>query len=374
MRLLWFNLATDADDPILGFTSQWIAAVAEKVERIRVVTVRAGRLDLPANVRCDSVGKEKGVSRTLRVLNFYRILADILRNERIDACFSHMIPLFTILSAPLLRRRGIPIVTWYAHPSLTLQLKLAHHLSDRMATSLASTYPYRREKVVILGQGIDTNRFRPNASPPDEPPVVLCAGRLSPVKDHATLLRAAAALRRDFSVRFRLVILGSPARPSDESYRVSLEKMVRELSIEDIVLFHEAVPPSELPGWFRRSTIHVNLTGTGFGDKVALESLASARPTLTANEDFRETLGRYADQMLFRRGDPDDLSRRLRQLLALSQAERDVMGDYLRARTQSLHGLRGLAGRLVDLLAGCVESKSSSPRLRARVANSIPDE
>lgn len=360
MRLLWFNLVTDADDPILGFTSHWISRVAERVERIRVVTVRTGRLDLPGNVRCDSVGKERGVSRSLRVWNFYRILGTILRNEPIDACFSHMIPLFTILSAPVLRLRRIPIVTWYAHPSLTGQLKLAHFLSDRMATSLASTYPYRRDKLSILGQGIDTDRFQPNGSRPDEPPVVLCAGRLSPVKDHPTLLRAAASLRRRFSGGFQMVILGSPARPSDVSYRDSLEELTVTLGINDIVRFEEGVPPSELPGWYRRCSVHVNLTGSGFGDKVALESQACGRPTLTANEDFRETLGKHADQLLFRHGNADDLSARLLGLLTLSQGERDDMGHYLRERVLRLHGLTGLADRLVRLLEESIESKTRS--------------
>ena len=360
MRLLWFNLATDADDPILGFTSQWIEKVAARVKRIRVVTVRAGRLDLPPNVRCDSVGKERGVLRPLRVLNFYRILGDILRREPIDASFSHMIPLFTILSAPVLRPRGIPIVTWFAHPSLNTQLKLAHHLSDRMATSLDSTYPYRRDKLSILGQGIDTDRFAPNGARPEEPALVLCAGRISPVKDHPTLLRSAAALRRRFPGPFRLVILGNPARPSDVSYRDSLKKLAAALGIDDIVRFADGVPPSEVAGWYRRSTVHVNLTAAGFGDKVALESQACGRPTLTANEDFRETLGRYAETLLFRHGDADDLSERLLRLLALSPDEREEMGSYLRERIQRLHGLTGLAGRLVGLLEESIESKARS--------------
>ena len=33
MRLLLFNLATDADDPILGFTTRWIEARDGQVRR-----------------------------------------------------------------------------------------------------------------------------------------------------------------------------------------------------------------------------------------------------------------------------------------------------------------------------------------------------
>ena len=178
MRLLWFNLATDADDPVLGFTSRWIQAIATKVERIRVITMRAGRIELPENVRCDSVGKEAGYSRPRRIVEFYRILLEVLRNEPVDACFSHMVPLFTVLAAPLLRPKGVPIVTWYTHPSLTLQLRFAHRLSAQMVTSLPSSYPYDTDKLRVLGHGIDTDRFAPDKTRPQLPVLILCAGRL----------------------------------------------------------------------------------------------------------------------------------------------------------------------------------------------------
>src|SRR4030095_1201145 len=44
MRLLLFNLATDVDDPALGFTACWIAALAKRVERIYVITMRLGQV------------------------------------------------------------------------------------------------------------------------------------------------------------------------------------------------------------------------------------------------------------------------------------------------------------------------------------------
>ena len=144
MRLLLFNLATDADDPLLGFTTRWIGALAKRVEFIHVITMRVGRLDVPGNVRVYSVGKEKGYSEPRRVIEFYRFLFRILREDRIDACFSHMIPIFTVLAAPVLRPKGIPIVTWYAHRQVTSTLKLAHHFSDRMISSDKTSYPYYR--------------------------------------------------------------------------------------------------------------------------------------------------------------------------------------------------------------------------------------
>ena len=105
MHLLLFNLATDADDPLLGFTTSWIRAIARRVTSIHVITMRSGRCDLPDNVTVYSVGKEKGYSEPRRVLEFYRHLFSILGNHPIDACFCHMIPAFVFLAGPLLKAK-----------------------------------------------------------------------------------------------------------------------------------------------------------------------------------------------------------------------------------------------------------------------------
>jgi glycosyltransferase involved in cell wall biosynthesis len=349
MRLLLFNLATDADDPILGFTTRWIQALAKRVEFIHVITMRAGRIEVPENVRVYSVGKEKGYSEPRRAVEFYRYLFRVLREDRIDACFSHMIPIFTVLAAPVLKVKKIPIVTWYAHPSLTWILKLAHHLSDRMVTSVATAYPYRKDKLVVVGQGIDTDLFCPDGSPPEEPPMILCVGRLSPVKDHPTLIRAAALLRERWKKPFRVVILGGPAGPKDEPYVRSLHRLVEELNLQDIVSFHPPVPQSALPNWYRRCTVHVNLTPTGFGDKVAWEAMACGRPCLAANEGFRETLGEYAEMLLFPYGDVEALAKHLLWLLRLPSNEVERIGTHLRARVVALHSIERLAEVLVTL-------------------------
>ena len=353
MRLLWFNLATDIDDPLLGFTTRWIEAVAEQVDFIHVVTMRAGKVKVPNNVRVHSVGQEKGYSKLRRVWEFYRILLRILRKDKIDACFSHMIPIFTVLAAPPLKANSIPIVTWYAHPSLSTTLKIAHRLSSKVVTTMPSSYPYRHDvKVVPIGQGIDTDLFSPDEQVKlQNQPMILCVGRLSPVKDHITLIRAASLLRKSLNTPFKVVILGNPTGPNDERYVQKLRREVNLLGLEDVVVFHPAVPMIELPDWYRRCTVHVNLTPVGFGDKVALEAMACGKPCLVANKGFRKTLGKYADSLLFDHGDANSLAARLEQMLQMEERERAVLDTYLRARVVQMHGLHGLASRLVNLLS-----------------------
>lgn len=355
MRLLLFNLATDEDDPVLGFTSAWIRALAARCASVDVITMRAGRQDLPPNVRVHSVGKEKGYSIPRRIAVFYRLLRRILREARIEACFSHMMPAFSALGGPVLRARGIPLVTWYAHPSLTPTLKLAHHLSDRMVASLPTAYPYRADKLTVVGQGIDTGLFAPGGRE-DDPPLVLCVGRLSPIKDHGTLIEAAARLQGS-GARFRLSIVGGAAGARDEAYAQALRRQVDARGLAGCVDWAGPLPPRALPAWYRRCAAHVNLTRTGSGDKSVLEAMSCARPSLVANRGFRELLGSHAGRLAFPEGDADALAGRLQDLLRAGAGERAAIGADLRERVVLHHALDRLADRLLALLRELAASK-----------------
>ncbi len=351
-RLLLFNLVTDADDPVLGFTSLWIRALAARTEQVEVLTMRQGRIDLPPNVRVHSVGLEAGLSRPRRLLRFYSQLSAILRAAPIDGCFSHMMPLFSALGGPVLRTLGIPLVTWYAHPSLTRTLKAADFMSNRMVTSLPGAYPYRADKLTVIGQGIDTALFHPVSDVPVNPHMILCVGRLSQVKDHPTLLRAFAQLLKS-RPDLRLHILGAALREPDRLYLESLRQLTASLGISDRVAFEKPVPFTELPLWYSKCNVHVNLTPAGFGDKVAWEAMACGRPCLVANADFAETLGRHAGELSFPQGDAPGLAARLGTILDTSDAHRSAVGTYLRGQVMRLHSIDGLTDRILNELEFC---------------------
>ncbi len=350
MHLLVFNLATDAHDPILGFTTLWLNQLAAQVTTIHVITMRAGVLQLRENITVYSLGKELGYSEPRRAVRFYRFLSEILRHQAIDLCFSHMTPIFTNLAAPILKPLGIPIVTWYAHPSLTNNLKCAHYLSDKMVTSIPTAYPYHHHKLVVVGQGIDTDLFAPSPNPvPRQSPLILAVGRLSPVKDYGTLIRAVAYLHAQTSLPLQLRIVGNPTNTKDQAYVQSLYELVETLNLTSIVTWQPAVSMYELPDIYRQCTIYVNLTPTGFGDKVALEAMACGKVCVTANRGFRETLGVYAEQLLFAHADPQDLAAKLAYLLSLTDAQRQAIGDDLRQQIIRCHSLERLIGNLLAL-------------------------
>jgi glycosyltransferase involved in cell wall biosynthesis len=145
-------------------------------------------------------------------------------------------------------------------------------------------------------------------------------------------------------------VLGSPARPSDETYVASLRKLSRDLRIDAMVRFVPGVSTDQLADWYRKCTVHINMTQAGFGDKVALEAMACARPCIVANTDFQETLGRFTPGLLYNYGDPESLSVKLESLRDRSPEERHQMGVYLREQVIRLHSVQSLAKRIVHLL------------------------
>lgn len=345
-HILIFNLMTDADDGVLGFTTRWINEFARVVPKVTVLTMYQGRLDVASNVRVFSAGRERGWSEPRRAMEFYRRLCNLLAGEKIDMCFSHMMPLFSWMGGPLLQAQGIPLITWYAHPNLTWSVRAADALSNRMVASVPNAYPHHRRKLTVIGQGIDTSLFAPGAA---EQSVVLCAGRLSRVKNHFTLLRAFREVLNTAGSPLRLVIIGAKSGGDSERYYSELQREVAALGLATQVEFLPPLPQRELVTWYQSCLVHVNLTPAGFGDKVAWEAMSCGSVCLVGNPDFAETAGRLRDEILFRHDDALHLARLLTHWLATGPVRRREAGAYLREQVKRLHSIEGLVHNVLSL-------------------------
>ena len=403
-RLLVFNLATDADDPVLAFTTVWLNRLATHYEAVDVITMRAGRLAVADNVRVYSVGKELGWSEPRRVWEFTRLLRARLAEARYEACFAHMMPLFAVLGAPQLRIARVPVTLWYTHRSPHWTVRAAVPLVRRVVTAAPDSFPIATPKLRVLGHGVDTDFFSP-ANPaephspaplsslergsneaPDRPHppapstsgrrgeeiasvqtgassvpegegtrlradtpgarAIVHVARLMPIKHQATLIRAAASVPGT-----RAVLIGDVPPGQDTAYPSQLASLAAELGTEDRVAFAGAQSAEGVRDAYRAAFAAVNLSPPGLFDKAALEAMACAVPTLVANPAFDDLLG--DDAALLRTAGPDDadgLAERLRALLAMPETERAALGLRLRERTAAAHSLDGLIERLVRVL------------------------
>jgi len=348
-HLLLFNLRTDLDDPILGFTSGWITALLAHYDAIDVITMHRGRTAFDERVRVFSLGRERRWPAPLRLLAFYGHLLRLLLSRRYQAAFSHMAPLLSILAAPLLSLFELRLVTWYTHRQRHRQIIWAARLSWRVVSAVESSFPIPTPKLRALGHGIPTNFFSPDeAAPVDEPPLLALVARLTPIKRQHLLIEALTLLGLDS----RLVLVGSVPDGYEADYAHQLRRQVARLGLEGRVIFAGAQTPDQVRAWYRRASLAFNLSPVGLFDKAALEGMACAVPTLVCNPAFAPLLGEEGAGLLLPEDlDAAQLAQAIRAWLARPLAERRALGMALRRAVVEQHSLERLAARLARVLA-----------------------
>src|SRR3972149_5992145 len=101
MKLLFITQKVDKNDDVLGVYHRWIEELAKKAERIHVICLYKGRVEMPGNVEAHSLGKElpglprrglikAGRSRLRYLWNFFRLIWKLRREY--DVVFVHMNP------------------------------------------------------------------------------------------------------------------------------------------------------------------------------------------------------------------------------------------------------------------------------------------
>ncbi len=349
MKVLMFTQKVDENDPILGFTVRWIEKLSEKVEELFVIASYVGSFELPSNVRVMSLGKEVKRNRFLRLFNIYKLSLPLIIGKKIEVIFLHMIPHYAWMLAGLPNLIRIPIYLWFAHKSVSLPLKLAIPFVSAIFTSSPEGFRIKTPKKNIINHGIDVERFTfENVNKKDNSErIILSVGRISPIKDYETLIKAAGLLRDNGFKDFKVNIVGDIGTPEQANYKEMLINLVNELGLDENTEFIGAVPYRDIARYYSASEIHINLCPTGAPDKAALESMACGTLSLAANNGLRETMGNYADCLLFRHGDAEDLAKKLATLLGISPSERERIGLYLRERVVQMHSLDQLINKLV---------------------------
>jgi glycosyltransferase involved in cell wall biosynthesis len=343
-RLLVLNLAVDDTDPILGFCTDWIRALAERVPQVDVLTMRLGSYDLPSNVRVYSVGKERGWSEPRRLLEFYLQLGRLLSGPGYAGCFAHMQPLFALLGAPLLKLRRVPVTLWYTHSDTTLRLRAAVRVSDRVISADRNSLGVSTTRFVATGHGIDTDRFAPAVRPGSQFRFVV-VGRIAPVKRLELLVEAVSllegSLQRDLEVR-----LVGPTDTPNTGYRADLQRRAQQLGVDSAFRFVGPLTGTELVSEYQAAGSLVSLTGPGTFDKSVLEAMSCGVAPITMNPAFAPHLAAAGAPPPVADGDVPSLARALSASSAVPAQARIEIGRGLRDQVVRYHSL----GRLIDIL------------------------
>jgi glycosyltransferase involved in cell wall biosynthesis len=325
------------------------AGLSERAYETRLVVgqespVEGNLLDFARErgVRCEAVA---GLGREIRPLSDFRALFGLYRLIR---AFRPAIVHTHTAKAGLLGRvaarlAGVPVVvhTYHGHVLRGYFGPLASAFFARLeralagaSTALVAVSEAVRADLVSLGiadgskirvipLGLELTRLggelprgtlRHRTGIPDEAPLVAVIGRLVPIKDVTTFLRAAASVHKSLpNVRFAIV--------GDGEERSLLEREAEHLGLSGIVHFH---------GWWRDMKavygdvdLVVN-SSRNEGTPVALiEALAAGRPVIaTAVGGNPDLLGGGTRGLLVPPGDSDALASAILETLQHTEAAR----------------------------------------------------
>lgn len=254
-------------------------------------------------------------------------LARTLNRLRIDIVHAHDI-YTNIFTAPWVRiLTGCALITsrrwWYEAPRPALvsvnrwSYRLAHRVlanSSGVANLLAREERVAKSKIAEIPNFLDESAFltvtdsqrdvqRQAWGTANGSMLIGIVARLSPVKNHALLLRAMAQL----DANYYLVIIG------DGPTRTELEQLARELRIQARVHFAgEVVSPLNLHQYFDVSVLCSR--SEGFPNSV-IEAMAAARPVVaTPVGGVLDVVKQDATGLLVSEEDPTSLAGALRRL------------------------------------------------------------
>jgi len=289
-------------------------------------------------------------------------LAQFLREQGVSVvhCHDQYSNFFSALSA---RAAGVPVVItskrWLHSP---LRYRIANGIGFRASTtvlanshsvarSLESDDKLRRDRVVVIPNFVDEQAFeRPSDAVIDgwrdelrlETGVVVIGvvASLSPIKDHATLLRAISLLVPKWPA-VRLVLVG------DGPERDSLRQLASQIGLGDVVRFAGLRP--QLPSFHFLFDISVlSSVSEGFPNSL-VEAMAAGRPIVATNVGgVPDAVRERENGLLVAPADAGAFAAALEQLLASPQ-RREAMGAAGATRARTEFHARHVVGSLEDL-------------------------
>ena len=333
MRLLIITQRVDQTDPILGFFHGWLRVFGEQGISITVIGQRVGNCDLPPNVRVLSLGKEGKRRRIAQVMRFWKLI--ISESHSYDRVFVHMTPIWVVLGWPVWVILRKPVFLWYEARGGGWSLLFALRMVRKVFGATDYGLPRNSRRHVIVGHGIDTERFRSDPGKHCEG-FLVTIGRVTPVKHYDVLLRALAELPQ----HCRLQIAGGTFTERDRKEERRLQELIAELRLSTRVTMGW-IAPLDIVTLFQRADCMVHAC-TGGLDKCVLEAMACGCPVISSSEAASRVLPPVCTAT------NEEMAERVRKMLSLSSEDRADLSRELRQRVVNGHSLQHLIQRLVE--------------------------
>lgn len=229
---------------------------------------------------------------------------------------------------------------------------LATHVvavSDRVAAYAVEHFRIPPDRLSMIPNGVDLDRFRPVFGTHEAgPPVIGCTSRLHAENDHETLLRAFARVRGGFPAA-RLLLIGRG--PEEER----LKALAATLGVAKHVVF--AGEQRDVLPWLTQMAVYVQASLTAGISNSILEAMAVGLPVVATDVGGTpEVVVDGETGVLVPSRDPAALAEALAAFLA-NPAMAEAFGRAGRARVEAHFGEILMQQRVEELLDRLIQQK-----------------
>lgn len=278
------------------------------------------------------------------------------------------LPLVATIHHPITRDREVDLAaaTWRRKPFLRrwygflgMQQRVARQIpelitvSSSSANDIAADFGVLPEQLRTVPLGVDTELFRPRASPRVPGRIVAVASADKPLKGISHLLNAVAQLRNTHALDVRLVAKLEPEGPT--------EKLIAELGIADIVTAVSGLGDEELAQLLSSAEIAcIPSLYEGFS-LPAVEAMASGTPLVASRAGaLPEVVGGCAE--LVEPGNVAELTRVLGELLDSPERLRHLSAAG-RRRALEVFSWEAVAAQTVSVYEQAITRHGSRPAI-----------
>lgn len=207
----------------------------------------------------------------------------------------------------------------------------AHGLSAPTKTAVGLMQPQLDKPIQSISNGIDLKLFNTSNDPTPartaykfpHKPILLFVGRLDKEKNVDVVLRAVALARN--KADFHFVAAGQGVE------KAKLQKLTKDLGIEDRVTFPGFVPNELLPSLYAASDAFVIAGTAELQCIVAMEAMATGLPVLGANAfALPELVHDNKNGFLFEPGDVQDLADKMIKLMGDAELRKQMGAESLK--------------------------------------------
>ncbi len=240
------------------------------------------------------------------------------------------------------------------HRKLYGRLTYALAISNVIKKNLVDTTPLSSEKVLLLHNGIDIEKFNPAKLNREKireefkinnnELLIGMVARFSPGKGHEEFLHAADVLTQKYS-HLKFMIVGEASR-GEEEYENEIKKLADDYRLKNIIFTGYR---SDTPDVLGAMDIFVFPSHSeAFGIALA-EALAAGKPSVCSNSDGVLDIAVDGEtSYLFETRNGDDLADKV-ELLIKSPEQRIKFGRAARARAINNFDIEKLTDKVVDI-------------------------